>query len=82
MPGANESSTVEWQSAHWMPIDRSPPLRVRMRRHADDGVGFEQRQRDRGIVQVDPPAAGSPAACRRQRLGIDLQPDRRAPRPG
>ena len=27
MPGANESSTVEWQSAHWMPTDgRRPPV--------------------------------------------------------
>ena len=28
MPGANESSTVEWQSAHWMPIDFTPPSGV------------------------------------------------------
>ena len=25
MPGANESSTVEWQKAHWMPIDLTLP---------------------------------------------------------
>ena len=25
MPGANESSTVEWHSAHWMPIDFTLP---------------------------------------------------------
>ena len=25
MPGANESSTVEWQSAHWIPIDLTLP---------------------------------------------------------
>src|SRR5262245_58428820 len=26
MPGANESSTVEWQNAHWMPIDLTLPF--------------------------------------------------------
>ena len=25
MPGANESSTVEWQRAHWMPTARGVP---------------------------------------------------------
>jgi hypothetical protein len=25
MPGAIELSTVEWQSAHWMPIERRRP---------------------------------------------------------
>ena len=25
MPGANELSTVEWQNAHWMPIDLTLP---------------------------------------------------------
>ena len=26
IPGENESSTVEWQKAHWIPSVRSPPL--------------------------------------------------------
>ena len=38
MPGANESSTVEWHSAHWMPIDVELAAGVEEAGHADDGV--------------------------------------------
>ena len=53
MPGANESSTVEWQSAHWMPdrAQAAPP--VEEAGDADDGVELQQRERRRGIVEVD-----------------------------
>ena len=41
----NESSTVEWQSAHWMPTDRRLlPSSIEEARHADDCVGLEQQQ--------------------------------------
>ena len=56
MPGAKESSTVEWQSAHWMPTDRRL-ARVEEAGHADDGVELQQRQRRRRIVEVDLPAS-------------------------
>src|SRR5574341_350150 len=29
MPGANESSTVEWHSAHWIPIERRVPCELK-----------------------------------------------------
>ena len=38
MPGANESSTVEWQSAHWMPTERELAVVVEEAGDADDGV--------------------------------------------
>ena len=57
MPGANESSTVEWQSAHWMPIDRSSPSPVEETGHADDRVQLEQRERRGRVIEIDLPAS-------------------------
>ena len=67
MPGANESSTVEWQSAHWMPIDvELCPSLVEEAGHADDRVELEQRERGRRIVEIRPcPCLDAPSRPRR-----------------
>ena len=61
MPGANESSTVEWQSAQVRPIDCMPPLGVAPTATTPTtAFSAEQRERVRRIVQIDA-AAGERA---------------------
>ena len=53
MPGAKESSTVEWQSAHWMPIERGCPSPSKKPVTPTTAFEPEQRERRRRIVEVD-----------------------------
>ena len=53
MPGAKESSTVEWQRAHWMPTDVIWPLWSKCAGDADHRVELQQREGGRRIVEVD-----------------------------
>src|SRR5688572_2917212 len=53
MPGANESSTVEWHSAQVMPTRVSVPERVTVPLDADDRVQAQQLDGDSGIVEID-----------------------------
>ena len=53
MPGANESSTVEWQSAHVMPIDAACRPRSKKPVTPTTALSFEQREGRRRIVEVD-----------------------------
>ena len=82
MPGANESSTVEWQSAHWMPDRRAARRAVEEARDADDRVQLQQRQRRRRIVEIDCPALMPAATSAGTRLGVDLQTRPTAPSSG
>ena len=51
-------------------------------RDADDGIGVEQRQRHRRILQVDAALPDRLQHGRGQGVGVDLQPDARARPPG
>ena len=53
MPGANESSTVEWQSAQLMPIDLRLAIVVEMTFDAHDSIQLEQSKRRRRIIEID-----------------------------
>ena len=73
MPGANELSTVEWQSAHWMPIDLILPLLVEDAGDADHGVELEQCERGRGIVEIHLAARERALQRARQRVDVHLE---------
>ena len=76
MPGANESSTVEWQSAHWMPTLTMLVVAVEEARDADDGVQLQQRQRRGGVVEVTSPAWICRTSAGGSAVDVDLQADR------
>ena len=55
MPGANESSTVEWHSAHWMPTEREAFARSKKPVTPTTALQLQQRERGRRIVEIDRP---------------------------
>ena len=79
MPGANESSTVEWQSAQVTPTRVSvslPSIVSTLPCTADHSVQLQQGDGRRGARQIDAAVLYSLDYRRRQRLRIDLQADR------
>ena len=76
MPGANESSTDEWQSAQVTPTLVSWPACVDRPLHTDDGIQAQQFDRHRRIRQINLARAKRRDDVRRQRVDIDLEPDR------
>ena len=75
MPGAKESSTVEWHSAHWIPIDSSVPRLAEKPGDAHDRVQLQQRERSRWIAQIDAALLEFPHQRKRQRLHVDFEAD-------
>ena len=75
MPGANESSTVEWQNAHWMPIDLTLPSGLVKAVTPTTAFNLSKRDRRRRIVEVDFARRDLLLQGIRQRVGVDLEPD-------
>ena len=71
MPGANESSTVEWQSAHWMPTVFRLPLLLNMPLTPTTALSFSSASVVAGSFEVDRAVRGcrrhATAAARRRR---------------
>ena len=78
MPGASESSTVEWHSAQVMPTQRNCwPVIVEESAHADDRIELEECKRRGGIVEIDTALAQRFPQLRRQGIGVHLEPERK-----
>src|SRR4030095_6610149 len=75
MPGANESSTVEWHKAQVMPMETSAPPLSNRHLHADHRVELEQRQRRRRVVEIHRALLDLVGERRGQGLAVDLQTD-------
>ena len=79
MPGASESSTVEWQSAHWMPTERRLPAGVEEARDADDGVEpAAAPASSAGSSRSTVPCLSCLHERARQRVHVHLEAERRA----
>ena len=73
IPGANESSTVEWQRAQVMPIELSEPPLSKNALDADDRVQLQERERGRRIVEIDLALLELRLEVPREGIDVDLQ---------
>ena len=86
MPGAKESSTVEWQNAHWMPIDLTLPSGLANAVTPTTAFSLSSAIVVAGSSRLTLPALICCLQRLGQRVGVDLEADGerglRARRPG
>ena len=75
MPGANELSTVEWQNAHWMPIDLTLPSGLAKAVTPTTAFSLSSAMVVAGSSRLTLPALICFFKAVRQRVGVDLEAD-------